>query len=381
MASGLTSTGFEIESYDTIYANKIADFKTIYPALRDTDSNPLIPLLKYDAQKEYEANLEALSQYNNLNVYTAVGTELEKFVAWRGLTREGEKYATGKITITGTNGTVIPAFWAVETPSKILFLTTNTISNTIGVSGTLELEIKAIDPGIEGNVAIGDASVQTEVISGVTSITNNAATSGGADTETDTELRTRYFEDLGSVSLFSTSGIKQYILDNTEAEKVIVKENDADAIDVGGRPQHSYEVYAVGDTDANLLQAVYGYKVCGITSHGDITQTFDDITVGITRPTTIDLYVQIDITEDGTWDASSETAIKSAIINYVESVDIEGIVYLYNLVGEVYKNGSGIVTLAILLDDVTPPVLSTDYTLGSGEIARLLESNIIINVS
>ncbi|WP_319371954.1 baseplate J/gp47 family protein [uncultured Ilyobacter sp.] len=381
MASGLTENGFEIESYETIYANKIADFRSIYPALRDTDSNPLIPLIKYNAQKEYEANEEALSHYNNMNVYTAVGTELEKFVLWRKIIRQGEKYSTGKITVMADEGTVIPAFWSVETPDKIGFLTTNTISQTIGATGILELEVKASEAGSDGNVEIGRITEQVEVITGVSSITNSSATAGGTDVETNTELRTRYLADIDNKSLFSKSGVAQYILDNTDAEKCIVKENYSDITDAAGRPPHSYEVYAVGDTDANILQAVFDYKVLGITSHGAVTENFDDITVGITRPTIVDLYLEINVTEDGTWDTLNENTIKQAIVDHIESVDIGGTVYLYNLIGETYRNGQGIKSLTIKLDGVDPPMATTDYSLASTEIARLLISNVVINVT
>lgn len=125
---------------------------------------------------------------------TTFGAYLDLRAEEHGLTRIPSQKATGQVTFTGTAGTVVAAGTqvstaATDTTPAQLFETTADVTL---VSGTGTVAIKAIEPGSAGNVGAGTITFMVAPVAGVTSVTNAAATSGGAEEETDAALLTRY---------------------------------------------------------------------------------------------------------------------------------------------------------------------------------------------
>lgn len=125
---------------------------------------------------------------------TTFGDYLDYRADERGMTRRAAVKATGKVTFTGTNGTVIAAGTVVTTTSSQTALAirfTTDAQVTIGAGGTVDANITAVEAGDTGNVVAGTITLMETPISGVTSVTNAAATSGGEDEESDESLLTR----------------------------------------------------------------------------------------------------------------------------------------------------------------------------------------------
>ncbi len=380
MTYGLTENGFIIPTFEEIYNMNLADFKTVKPDLRVTDSNLVISVLKHQAAKEYNSSLQALIEYNNRSVYTAVGKALEDDVRDRGFIRLDPTSSFGQIEIIGAPGTSIPAFWGIETDDNKQFITLNNMSVEIDETGILTLDVRSEKTGRDYNTEANTITIMSVVVQGIESITNHSATTGGRNQETDTELRSRYISSLFFVSSFSAPGIARYLLENTEANKCTVFENENDIEDSEGRPPHSFEAMVTGDTDENILDALQEYKLVGIRAYGDITREVDDIVLGFSRPAVIDLYMKIDLTVDSAWKPEYEAPIKAALIDYVAGIDVGGTIYLHVLIGEVYRNSQGIITLDILQGDDPNNLVATDYKPPKGAVARVLEENITINV-
>ena len=259
----ITDKGFIVPTIDEIYTRKLNDFKSVKPDLRETDSNIIIAWLRFDSAEEYDSYLQALSAFNQLSVYTATGTNLNAITSHLGMSWNKAKKAVGKITVTAEIGTQIPQAWGVETKSGVKFVTLNTSTITTTERET-NIEVIALNAGTDGNVSAGAITEQTEILTGVISINNKLNTLGGRDLETDTELRERYLKRLDRKSSFTTEGIKNYILQNTNVQKCQVIENDTDDFDSAGRLAHSYECICYGDTNENILKALYEYKIAGI---------------------------------------------------------------------------------------------------------------------
>lgn len=370
--------GFILPTLEEIFNRKLEDFKTVKPDIRVTDSNLIIPLLKFDAVEEYDTYLKALAIYNNLNVYTAVGASLNHITSHLNLTWEKPKFARGRIKIKGQNGTRIPQAFGVETQSGIKFVTLNVSEKSIGASGETELDIIALNAGSEGNVSANTINKATTTITGITEIVNEHKTHGGQDYETDTELRERYLKRIERKSNFTTEGIKKYILENTNVVKCQVIENDTDEI-VEHRLPHSYEAVCLGDSDDTILQALYDYKLAGIRTVGEITKQFKDITVGFTRPIEIRLNVEINITVDkDIWKNEFTDVIKSIVNNYIDTIEPQGTVYSYMLLGEIYQKTGGIKTIDIKISKNGTSDKVTDYVLQKKEIAVV--NNVTVSV-
>lgn len=377
----ITDKGFIVPTIDEIYTRKLNDFKSVKPDLRETDSNIIIAWLRFDSAEEYDSYLQALSAFNQLSVYTATGSNLNAITSHLGMTWEKEKKAVGKITVTAEIGTQIPQAWGIETKSGVKFVTLNTSTITTTERET-EIEVIALNGGTDGNVSAGAITEQTEILTGIISINNKLNTLGGKDLETDTELRERYLKRLDRKSSFTTEGIKNYILKNTNVKKCQVIENDTDDFDSDGRLAHSYECICYGDTNDNILKALYEYKIAGIRTVGDITKNFGEITVGFTRPTekTIYLKVKVEAVKE-IWKDDFKKIIKDIYLRYLDEVEPAGTIYLYKLIGEIYKNTSSIRTLKLKLGDVKYSEIEADYKLSTKEVAVANSNDITVEVN
>ena len=269
----------------------------------------------------------------------------------------------------------------METKSGVKFVTLNTSAITT-IEIETDIEVIALNAGTDGNVSAGAITEQTEILTGVISINNKLNTLGGRDLETDTELRERYLKRLDRKSSFTTDGIKNYILQNTNVQKCQVIENDTDDFDSDGRLAHSYECICYGDTNDNILKALYEYKIAGIRTVGDITKNFGEITVGFTRPTEKTIYLKVEVEAvKEIWKDDFKKVIKDIYLRYLDEVEPAGTIYLYKLIGEIYKNTSGIKTLKLKLGDVKYSEREADYKLSTKEVAVANENDITIEVN
>jgi uncharacterized phage protein gp47/JayE len=118
---------------------------------------------------------------------------LEKRCAEFGVYPKPAVKATGQVTFTGTDGTVIPLGTEVLTNDiePIVFVTTEQKTITGGIA-TVTAEAKVA--GASGNVAAGKITIVGGTISGITSVTNALPFDGGTDIESDEALLNRYFE-------------------------------------------------------------------------------------------------------------------------------------------------------------------------------------------
>lgn len=127
----------------------------------------------------------------------AFGTYLDGHANSRAMKRRAATAATGEITITGAEGTVIPL--------GSLFVTTaindepsseyRTIEEaTIPEEGSVTVEVECVTTGISGNTAANTIVHVGSKIDGITAVTNEKALTGGTEEETDESLSARICE-------------------------------------------------------------------------------------------------------------------------------------------------------------------------------------------
>lgn len=134
---------------------------------------------------------------------TTFGAYLDLRAEEHGITRRAAVAATGTVTFTGSPGVSVPAGSRVSTASSattpaVVFSTT--AAAAIGAGGTVNVAVQAVTAGAAGNVAAGAIAFLADPVAGVTAVTNAAATSGGADEETDAALLVRYLQKVRSPS-------------------------------------------------------------------------------------------------------------------------------------------------------------------------------------
>lgn len=117
---------------------------------------------------------------------------IEHHASIRGLPRKQASKASGTVTVTGTNGTVILSGLTLKNSNGISFETTT--GGTIA-GGVLDVTAQAKEGGVSGNIAINTAlTIQDPPAGCNSSATAKTAFTGGADKEKDSELLARLLD-------------------------------------------------------------------------------------------------------------------------------------------------------------------------------------------
>jgi uncharacterized phage protein gp47/JayE len=101
--------------------------------------------------------------------------------------RKAAALASGSVTMTGTFGTIVPAF----TQLTDNIVTYETIGQIVIGTGPTEVQVTAINPGSAGNHNAGDSLSFVNLIFGADNSAIVVDITGGTDIETDAELRAR----------------------------------------------------------------------------------------------------------------------------------------------------------------------------------------------
>ncbi|WP_438445915.1 baseplate J/gp47 family protein [Gorillibacterium sp. sgz5001074] len=120
--------------------------------------------------------------------HTSSGAYLEMRADEHGVSRKPAVKATGRVTISGTDGAPIGKGAVFATTSGTRFVT-KTAAVIVGTTATVDVEAEVA--GAAGNVAAGTISVIPVSIPGVSVVTNTLPTTGGFDAETDESLLQR----------------------------------------------------------------------------------------------------------------------------------------------------------------------------------------------
>ncbi|MCS7463377.1 baseplate J/gp47 family protein [Paenibacillus doosanensis] len=126
---------------------------------------------------------------------TTYGPYLDLRCSEIGIERKPAVQASGRLTFTGANGTLIPKGTEVSTGGNtpVYFITVEECSISGGTAAAAAI---AKLGGVSGNVPAGAVQLIFGPLSGVVKVSNPAAFNGGVDTETDADLLVRYTERL-----------------------------------------------------------------------------------------------------------------------------------------------------------------------------------------
>lgn len=124
------------------------------------------------------------------------GEFLDFHAATRGMTRRPATAAVGEITITGNNGTIIPAGSVFSTASineypSVDYATTESV---VISNGSVTVTVQCTQTGVIGNTGVNTIIIPASRITGITSVTNEDEITGGTAEESDESLIARIKE-------------------------------------------------------------------------------------------------------------------------------------------------------------------------------------------
>lgn len=121
---------------------------------------------------------------------TADNNYLERHAAIHGITRKAAGKATGSVTFTGDDGTLVPAGTIVQRSDQVQF---ETSAEVVIAAGEATASVTAIEAGTEANTA---ENTSVNLVNPINFIDSNAIVAAGGiingvDTESDESLRER----------------------------------------------------------------------------------------------------------------------------------------------------------------------------------------------
>jgi len=151
------------------------------------------------------SNLNVLSRVHSAAIHGLYGfiswlasqiiydtAEAEYLERWAGIWkvyRIPASFATGSVTLTGTNGVTIPALTELQRADGVLYTVD---ADVVIAAGTAVVAVTAVETGQVGNAVAGYALMLTTPIGGVTATATAGVLSGGSDAELDDSLRARF---------------------------------------------------------------------------------------------------------------------------------------------------------------------------------------------
>lgn len=385
MSFGVTASGFVLKTLQDIITDMENEAKTQFGA--DIDLSSTSPLKMFiNAVAAEQARLwEALEDTYYAGYFDSSSADnLDKLTALLGFIRNAAVKATGQVTFTGVNGTVISAGSEIQTAggSPVVFKTDAPV--TIA-GGTATANVTANVGGASGNVSPNTITVMTSPISGVSAVNNSGATSGGADKETDSAYRNRIKLSLSAAGAATLDAIRAGVIEVTSVKAAALEENDTvtDYTGSGGLPPKSFRVTVLGGANNSIAQAIFDNKPAGIQPYGDASgnATSDDGAVYVIwfrRPTEITIYVDVVLTTDATFPSDGNAQVENAIIAYIGGTDLNGVSNLgldigadviFNEVVSAVMSIQGVLDAVVKTSKTSPPAGTSNIVIAATEKA------------
>lgn len=380
--SGLTATGFERKRLVDIKADIETRLKLIFG--ENIDLSPQSGFgqfvgIESEAQSDQWESQENI--YNSQYPSTAQGVQLSNVVMYNGIERFKASNSTVTGTISGINGTVIPAgskASVVATGDIFVTLSEATISG-----GSVAVAMNSEEKGsIEATA--GTLTVIETPIFGWVSITNNNDALVGSGEETDAELRIR--RELSTQALGNNliDALFGQLLNLEGVEDAVVKDNKT-ATPAEGIPAYQFLVSILGGNNDEIASIIWNNTPQGITSAGTTTVVHTDDQgfpqdIKFVRPVEIDIYFKVDITTNGNFPGSGVADIKTAIVDYgIENFKISDDVIRIEFYTPI-NTIPGILTMDLFIGLGASPSGTSNLVIDLDEVSRYDTTRVEVNI-
>lgn len=386
---GISPEGFKRKRLDQLLEELNAEVKSIFgdnfnvsPESPDGQINGVI--------SESNANLWELAEdsYNAFNPSAATGVSLSNLVRLNGITRLPATSSRAQLTLTGTAGTAIPEGSLVSTSDTGDQFATE-LDITLDGAGNGSVFASAVNTGPITALTGTITEIDTP-ITGWSSVNNTADAQLGSDEETDVELRARREQSVARDAQAIIDAIFAGVANIQGVTQTVVLENDTDVVDSNGLPPHSFQVIVVGGIDEDIGDVIWLKKPAGILSFGSTTVQIIDSQgiphdISFSRPTTVDIYVEVDLTTFPEYPANGDELIKQAIVDYANGDLISGRGFslsddvIYTRLYTPINSAQGHEIDALRIGTSPSPTGTSNIPIGPTETSQFLTVNITVN--
>ena len=361
-------------------------------SLEDSTPQGRLIDIETDARTEVIENNVFVSNLINFNL--ASGITLDAWGANFNLTRKAATSSSVTATLTGVAGTSISAGSQASTILGDIFYLENDV--TIPVGGSVTATFLSLEKG-EIPCAVGTLTRIIDGTLGWETINNGSAAILGTNKETDASFKQRFYdaglftgmslvEDYNNAIMGVENVISCYVRDNGK--------NTSEVYDNVTLAPHSVYACVDGGDNDEVAAALFARKSGGsdwtaITSPVDqsvtvnvVDETYGDTyAVTFNRPSEISIYAAVTLSVGTSTEEDLETAVKTAITNYINTLKIGEDVILLSLAAAINAAVPGINLTALTIGTSSGTLSSSNITIHINEAAKTQASNITVTVS
>lgn len=309
----------ENTTIDELLTQMIDDFLEKYEEITGekislAQANPYRLIIYASAVQIYQAMQYADYAGKQSFLTYATGDFLDNLAAMRGLTRIE---ATAAVTILQfsissaiSSAVSIPAGTRVTNGNDVYFATDEYVEIEPGQT-SVTVSATCTEAGLTGNgFAIGELNTVVNTLPYIVTVTNTAATTGGADRESDENLKERIYAVPGSYSTAGPAGAYIYHTKSVSSEIGDVAVSSPDPCEV---------VVKFIMADGSLPNAAMIQRVQDCLDDSGIRPLTDVVTVGAPNTTTYNINLTYYI---GTSDTSAVSTIQADVAAAVSAYNI-----------------------------------------------------------
>jgi uncharacterized phage protein gp47/JayE len=324
-------TGLHIPVYNDIFDYLLEQYTAIYGqsvtsniSTTDVQSISMFALMINDSFETAQAI------FNGLSPSKAIGAQQDSLYKLNGIARAGATFSTATVTVTGTPNYNMAGRVAADNNGNLWDLPSSFV---IPSGGSVDVTAVCETSG-PVNAAIGAINLMNNPVVDWTSVYNAAAAFPGTPVEPDSAFRARQALSvvLPSQSLFA--GTLAGVAAVVGVTRYGGVENPTGVTDANGTPPHSISVVVEGGANADIAQAIYLNKTPGCLTNGTVpagngvtVNVSDPITgqtmpISFYRPTAVPIFVYCKIVALQGYTTVTASAIQTAIVNYLNTLQI-----------------------------------------------------------
>ena len=388
---GVITTGFRAKTLPVVQS-ELNDslLNTISPTLNTQADSVVGQTVGIVSEQITQLWEQAQALYASLSPTFATGASLDHILALTGAKRLVATPTKVSLQVTLDPGaTLLAGSQARSTTNDEIYETLAAVTNATASAAIFDVDAQALNTGPIFAAANTLTIIETPSV-GWTAVNNPLDGITGTNDETDAEARARRIEILSLQGKATPEAIRANLLDVDGVTSTIVIENTTPVVDANGLPPHSFEAMVSGGEDQAIADRIWDTKAAGIQAFGTTIVGVTDSTgfghsIGFSRPTDVDYYIELDVSINssifgGGQSATGVALVQEALADTGNALQIgEDILIVTFSCAALMVPG---VTNAtnIRIDTITPPVNTADIAVPFREIALFDTSRIVVNI-
>jgi uncharacterized phage protein gp47/JayE len=371
-----------LQTFSSIVANSAIAMQAASSQLLDVSTGSILrAILEANASIALWIQWLLYCILNATRASTSSGDDLDTWMADFNLLRLPPITATGEATLSRFSNTdiaVVPTGTLVKTiDGSQTFSVTIDSSNAYWDDGSNGYVLKAgvsqcVVPvvaqtaGAGGNVSPGTLTILASAVVGIDSVSNDLATSGGADAETDDAFRLRFTAYINSRSRATMTAVKSAIAGVQQGLSFVIREN----VDGSGAPQDGSFLIIVDDGSGTPSQALLAAVYSAVDAVRPIGSIF-----AIQGPTVVEATIQIGVKLSLTSNSVTVVPlIQQRITVFVNALPIGASLPITRIAQLAYDADPGVVNVsAVQLNGST-----SDLTVGNFSVLKVANTSVSI---